>query len=128
MKFKLLLENKKLVAGRQHKRDFVYAEVLDSRGHCHQRLLERVDEGDQAQLPHVSGGGTVASGFAIIPLVISSVVRLLKTELAESVSSCCGHGILMIAFPAKAMHIFQPIYVAVFKPSFESVCIFKCMK
>nr|CCA27457.1 PREDICTED: similar to conserved hypothetical protein [Albugo laibachii Nc14] len=34
----------------------------------------------------------------------------------ESVNFCCEHGILMIALPANATHIFQPLDVAVFKP------------
>lgn len=29
---------------------------------------------------------------------------------------CCDHGILMIALPANATHLFQPLDVAVFKP------------
>nr|CCA27473.1 hypothetical protein ALNC14_136170 [Albugo laibachii Nc14] len=34
----------------------------------------------------------------------------------ESVNFCCEHGILIIALPANATHIFQPLDVAVFKP------------
>ena len=40
-----------------------------------------MDAEDQAQLPHVRGGGGSASGFAIPPLIIPPGVRPLKTEL-----------------------------------------------
>ena len=50
----------------------------------------------------------------------------------ESVTFCCGHGILMISLPASAKHIFQPLDVAVHKPFFKplsaSVYSFKCIK